>query len=173
MKAIRSRRLVIDACIAGSAGLSEHPVSSSCRAFLEAVRKLGHHVVFSSELSEEWHDHQSGFALRWRSSMVARKKVVWVDPVECAPVRVEIERLDVTDRRRAEIKKDVHLIEAALPADQTITSSDESARAPYREIASRVSAIRHLIWVNPTREDEQSIPWLEQGAPAQRSRRLG
>jgi hypothetical protein len=32
--------------------------------------------------------------------------------------------------------------------------------------------LRRIIWVNPDSEEEQVIEWLEEGAPAQRSRRL-
>ena len=50
----RPRRLVIDADVAHSAGESEHPISSACRKFLDTVLSVGHHVVMSEAIQEEW-----------------------------------------------------------------------------------------------------------------------
>ena len=173
MKAKQSRRLVIDACVARSAGVAERPISRSCREFLLAVLDICHRAVFTQELSREWKDHGSPFALRWRSSMIARKKIDWFSPAKHEQLRAEIEVMKVSDALRTEIRKDVHLVEAALEADQIIVSYDErTARLPFCEIAVQVRSIRHLVWVNPTRDEENAIEWLRDGAPPEESRRL-
>jgi hypothetical protein len=172
MKAKRSRRLVIDACVAGAAGLTEHPTSSSCRQFLETVRDVCHRVVFTEEIRLEWRKHRSRFAWGWYRAMAARRKVIHVSPTPHVHVRALIQKLPVSEAQREEIRKDVHLIEAAIQTDHTIISSDERARAPFREIARRVPSIRQVVWVNPTREEEDAIVWLKKGAPADKSRRL-
>ena len=68
--------------------------------------------------------------------------------------------------------KDVHLIEAALATDRRIVSHDETARGHFRRLAASVASIRDVIWVDPTVPAEHALEWAEQGAPAQRSRRL-
>jgi hypothetical protein len=172
MKAKRSKRLVIDACVAGAAGSTEHPVSSACRHFLETVRAVCHQAVFSQEMRLEWRKHGSRFALGWYRAMTARRKVIFVNPDKHLLVRAEIDKLNVSDSQREEIWKDLHLIEAAVHTDHTIVSSDESARQPYSMIARRVPSIGHVIWVNPTVENEEAIEWLQGGAPADKARRL-
>ena len=44
-----SRRIVVDASIARSAGRTEHSVSRSCREFLESFLKICHRVVMTSD----------------------------------------------------------------------------------------------------------------------------
>jgi hypothetical protein len=170
MKAKQSRRLVIDACIARSAGTTDHPISRACREFLRAVLDVCHRAVFSPELSREWKEHRSDFAVRWRAATVARKKIEYLDSVNEHPaMRAEIQKMP----RAIEILKDVHLIEAALATDQIIISSDENtARIPFREIAAKVRSIRHIVWVNPTFAEECAMEWLQDGAPPDESRRL-
>ena len=71
-----SRALVIDACIAQSAGETEDPVSKACRAFLIATRDICHRVVMTNDVVAEWKKHRSKFSWIWWRSMVARRKVV-------------------------------------------------------------------------------------------------
>ena len=53
----RVRRLVIDADVLHSAGESVHPISSACREFLETVFDVGHYVVITDAIQEEWRRH--------------------------------------------------------------------------------------------------------------------
>ena len=49
----RKRRLVVvDASVVGSAGETDHPVSSSCRSCLEEIRLICHRVVLTAALRE-------------------------------------------------------------------------------------------------------------------------
>ena len=80
MAKVRSRMLVIDASIAMAAGeRSMHPTSRNCREFLQAVLAVCHRMVLTKPIQEEWNEHQSAFARRWRTAMMARKKIDWVE----------------------------------------------------------------------------------------------
>ena len=69
--------------------------------------------------------------------------------------------------------KDIILIEAAMYADNTITSLDEAARKRYKKISIEVTEIDQIIWVNPDKEDETPIIWLREGAKPDQKRKLG
>jgi hypothetical protein len=76
--ATRTLIIVIDADIARSSGTSEHPVSSNARKLLNLVRSEGHHIAMCPMLRAEWKKHQSGYAARWLSSMIAKRKVKFI-----------------------------------------------------------------------------------------------
>ena len=168
-----SAALVIDASIARAAGETEHPVSSGCRSFLQEILKICHRVVMTPEVSAEWKKHRSRFAYGWLASMTARKKVVRPGPVENAGLRQTIHSLELTDSVREAILKDIHLVEAAYATDQAVASLDDTARQYLRQIAEHVKSLRSLVWVNPTKDDEQATDWLRQGAKADEERQLG
>ena len=65
------RTLVIDASI----GVIGHSGSARLR-FLDTVLNVCHRFVTTDEILEEWKNHESPIAKRWRARMVARKK--WV-----------------------------------------------------------------------------------------------
>lgn len=73
----------------------------------------------------------------------------------------------------AAMKKDCHLLEAALSTDQCIISLDDKARNHFRRLCSRLPEIRSICWVNPCTPEEKAVAWLEAGAPAERVRLLG
>jgi hypothetical protein len=164
--------LVIDASVARAAGKTEHPVSSACRSFLQEVLEICHKVVMTPEISEEWNNHRSNFAFLWRASMTARKKVVRRSSVEDVGLREAIRRLELTDRARDAILKDIHLVEAALATGQAVASLDETIRGHLCQISSTVRTLGLLVWVNPIKDDEHPIDWLREGANAEAERRL-
>jgi hypothetical protein len=168
-----SGALVIDASIARAAGQTEHPVSSACRSFLQEVLNICHKVVMTREISQEWKEHRSNFALRWRASMTARKKVVRPGPVEDAGLRQTIRSLQLTDKVREAILKDIHLVEAAFATERTIVSLDEIVRGHLRQAAGSVRSLKSLVWVNPTKDSEHATDWLREGADAEEERQLG
>jgi hypothetical protein len=157
----RATRLIIDASVAGSAGETKHPVSSLCRSFLGCMLVSTCHLVMSDDISGEWNRHQSRYARQWRKAMTARRRVVLLRDVRLVSLR----SLMVT----AKMLKDVHLLEAALATDKRIVSNDNEARNAYRRIAH----VRLVLWINPSREDETAIEWLNAGAKLQRNRQLG
>jgi len=168
-----SAALVIDATIARAAGETEHPVSSACRRFLQEVLKICHRVVMTPEISAEWKKHRSRFAYGWLASMWARKKVVRLDAVEDAGLRLTIHSLELTDSVREAILKDIHLVEAAFATDHAVASLDETARRHFRQITEHAESLKSLVWVNPTKDNEHASDWLRQGAKAEEERQLG
>jgi predicted nucleic acid-binding protein len=173
MKSADSKRLVIDASIARAAGRTDHPVSKACRVFLEGVLKICHRVVLTKEIREEWNKHQTQFSMTWRASMVARKKVAWCEVAQNEVFRTKIRKLDFSETEHAAALKDAHLIEAALETDLRVISLDEIARGLLRRAAQDVKQLKRVHWVNPTKDEEHTMEWLEGGAEDEEVRRLG
>lgn len=167
-----SRRLVIDTNIARSAGESADSISSACRRFLETVLDAGHRVVMTDPIRKEWHRHQSIFSTVWFGQMTEQEKVVEVDGEHDDMLRKRIDAL-VPPEQRNLAAKDVHLIEAAIATDRLITSNDGRVRRAYRNVANEVEELKQIVWVNPTRDEETPIEWLQNGAMAEANRMLG
>ena len=168
----RSRRLVIDADIVNSASESKYPISSTCRKFLGTVLDVGHHVVMTKAIREEWYRHMSRYSKRWRRQMWARKRVVKITGERDETLRGRIDA-SVSQDQKAMVAKDVHLVEAALATDRLITSQDERVRSALRAASNNVGELKRIVWVNPTREDEKPIDWLRDGAKNEDHRLLG
>lgn len=47
MKKVTSKRLVIDACVARSAGETDHPISAACRGYLLDILAICHKIVMT------------------------------------------------------------------------------------------------------------------------------
>ena len=73
------------------------------------------------------------------------------------------------------LRKDIHLIEAAIASDQIVASLDEVTRRILKHAASvgQCADIAMVIWVNPERDGDGVVPWLYLGAPAEETLRLG
>ncbi len=127
----KSRGLVIDADVAQSAGgeLATHGRSRDCREFLQAVLDICHRVVFTTEISREWNDHQSKFSRAWRAQMMARKKIDFLKPNEIESVKSKLLETVKKKDDRQEIERDFHLIKAAKSSDGIIISCDDSMRS--------------------------------------------
>ena len=176
MQSRDSKRLVVDASVAGAAGGegATVSVSISCTEFLETFRdECSHHVVMTPELSDEWDEHQSKFAATWLASMIARKRFYYDPSPEDQALCNKIEQTAINDKESKEMWEDFHLLEAALKTDQTIISCDRSIRPLFARAAQSVSEIRDIIWVNPERtEEEKPFVWLQNGAPPEDHRKL-
>jgi len=170
----RSRSLIIDASVAHAAGPEEavHPTAKHCRDFLLAVLDICHRMTVSAAIDEEWNEHQSGFARRWRRSMFAKKKIDRVEVNADETLRHQLEDVAATDKQRNAMLKDVYLIEAALVADLRVVALDEAVRNLFRDAALSVAALRKVYWVNPDKEGESPLAWLQSGAPPDTFRRL-
>lgn len=162
----------MDADVVHSAGESEHPISSACRRFLETVLDVGHHVVMTDAILEEWRRHMSKYSRRWRRQMYGRRLVIQIEVNEDETLRGRIDAA-VHGDQRAIVAKDVHLIEAAIVADRLVTSNDEKARGVFKDASDRVVDLQQIVWVNPTGDNEEPIKWLENGAPDEKPRMLG
>jgi hypothetical protein len=174
LRARDSKRLVIDADVARSSGseTATHPRAEHCRDFLSAILSLSYRIVMTEKINNEWKNHQSRFARRWRVSMDARKKIDRIDPPEYAELRDKITGTASDEDEIEVMEKDFHLLQAALATDQTVISLDETIRRLFAHASQQVGEIRSIIWVNPDRTEEHPITWLESGAPPETKRRL-
>ena len=177
MAAKVSKRLVIDASIAHSAGGegATYPTSVHCRDFLKAVLEICHQVVMTPDIREEWNRHQSNFSRTWLRTMVAKKKIEYRSDI---PANDElwnkIEPIVASEKACEAMLKDFRLIEAALATDKTVISLDDTVRKLFDKGAIRVGELRNVVWVNPDKiEEEKPIEWLENGAEAESNRLLG
>ena len=175
MRAATSKRLVIDTDVAQASGSEEatHPRAKHCRDFLQEVLSLGHSVVMTPEISNEWKRHRSSFARRWRVSMDARKKVYRVNAPADEELHDKIKQTGTNLEESEDMQKDLHLLDAALATDQNIVSLDETIRGYFARAAQHVGEIRDIVWVNPERtKKEEPIVWLQNGAPPEDHRKL-
>ena len=168
----RPRRLVVDADVAFSASESEHPISSTCREFLDTMLKVGHHVVMTDEIKKEWDRHNKIYFRKWLIQMWSRKRVDRVGEERNDNLRKKINKV-IISRQKPVVEKDIHLIEAAIATDRLLTSRDETARRAFGNVSAIVGELRQIVWVNPTQNDENPINWLQDGAKADADRRLG
>lgn len=177
MPAKRARRLVVDASVAVAAGgrTAAAPTATRCRDFLEALRQETHyHIVLPPNLNDEWQRHMTPFASRWLRAMARRGRVVIDDVPPSNKMRREIE--SVAARKKSEVdalRKDFHLVEAAIAHDRTVVSRDELVRRLFKAAARSVVAIKKVVWVNPVNAAERPLAWLRGGAKAEQARMLG
>jgi hypothetical protein len=179
-----SKRLVIDACILKASGDENviHPTSKNCHNFLRSVLQISHRVVVTRAIEAEWNRHNSRYALAWRAKMEEKERFVFILKLENAELRDRIYLADVlleniTDNQRMEVKKDIHLIEAALATDKIVVSLDDNtARRFFTKAAKEVeelSELKAIAWVNPDKPEEKPIEWLKKGANLDPERLLG
>ncbi len=168
-----SQRFVVDASVAQAAGVrGSSGRSKSCRDFLLALLEQCHRIVFTGELRDEWKEHASPFADRWRAEMVGKKKFEFVH-YKFAELRQHVNALDIQENQREEIVKDCHLIEAALMSDHRIASLDETMRSIFRSFARRIKRLKRILWVNPENDNEGVLDWVRTGAKMENRRSLG
>lgn len=167
--------LVIDADIARSAGGIDvqDGRSKCCREFLNEMLSTNHRVVTTEMIRDEWHKHRSRFTQKWLSSMMARRRVCWVDAPADDELRRKVELTATSERKRAAMLKDVHLVEAAFNADKIVISMDETVRNCFHESAQAIGILKQIAWVNPSRDEETPLVWLREGAKLQKERLLG
>jgi len=153
---IRRRLLVVDASVVHSAGKTDHPVSSSCRNCLEAILHICHKVAVTPAILEEWNRHMSRFARKWRLSMAARKKPL--QSVE--PANVPIDLSAYTGSKRAQIEKDLCLLEAALGADKIILTRDDSLKKALEQGSDGKALLKSIKWINPLADGAAALEAL-------------
>ena len=176
MDKAKSKRLVIDTDVLHSAGGEDasHPTAKHCRDFLKAVLTICHRVARTPAIDEEWKRHSSGFSRKWRVSMHSKKKLeaVRTDSPGSQSLLCNIEKTVNSDKEIGAVRKDIHLIHAALATDRSIVSCDETVRQLFSNASSTVHELSPIVWVNPDREEETPILWLENGAEAEPNRML-
>ncbi|MEA5533324.1 hypothetical protein [Crocosphaera sp. XPORK-15E] len=174
MKNKTSKLLVIDASIARSCGgeNARHPTPKNCRDFLKAVLELDYSMVMTSELKQEWDKHQSTFARKWRVSMIAKKKFKYYENVTLDELRKQIEECAENYKKREAMWKDICLLEAAIITDKIVISLDEKVRQYFSEVSKDIPEIGIIIWLNPAKNKDQVIIWLEDGAVLEQERQM-
>ena len=175
MRSRYPKRLVIDTDVAQASGDDDatDPRAINCRDFLKEVRSQDHRVVMTREISDEWKRHRSGFALEWRVSMDARRRIDRIDPPEDKELQDKVTNTANDEDQIEAMQKDFHLLQAALATDQTVISLDETVRGLFKRASQQVGEIRGIIWVNPdSTAEEQPIIWLQNGAPPEPHRQL-
>lgn len=167
--------LVIDTDIARSAGgVEAQDVSSKCsRDFLIVVRESKHKLVTTVAVRNEWHKHQSKFTKIWLASMVARRRICWVEASPDEEMRLKVEQVTTSEKKRDAMLKDIHLVEAALQSDKIVISLDETVRGCFHETAQKLRVLRSVVWVNPCKSEEAPFDWLREGAELEKERLLG
>lgn len=193
MSTKNSKLLVIDASVLKASGdeNATHPTSKHCYQFLQNVLEICHRAVLTRALETEWNNRRSRFGQAWRGKMERTGKLVRIKPLEDSDLRSKIYMTDsflanymaeilaekLTEKNRLAVRKDIHLIEAALATDKIVISLDDNtARRFFALAAQGVEELRELkaiAWVNPDKPDERPIEWLKNGAKAEPERMLG
>jgi len=142
----RSRLLVVDASVMRSAGGRMQSRSATCSQVLDAIFNICHRVAVSSEITEEWNQHQSNFARKWRRSMVAKKKLVPVGTGNHTnELRTRIRMTpNVGDKDSEALLKDAHLLAAAQAADRVLISND----AALQGLCKKHGLVQDVEWIN-------------------------
>ncbi len=125
------------------------------------------------KLKDEWDAHKSLFARTWLTAMASRGRVIFDEVPPSGRMRREIENAAANQRDVAALRKDFHLVEAAIATDRTVISLDETVRQLFKAAARGVAAVKKVVWVNPTVTTEQPISWLKNGAKPENARMLG
>lgn len=165
--------MVVDATIANSAGEKEHPTSIHCRVFLERLRNLRCSIGMTEELRVEWKNHHSIFSMNWLVAMTQRGLVQDLANVEDSELRSTLFEMGPTPKVRHELLKDAHLLEAGFIFGKRVSSLDDKARAQFTVASRTYPPIGKVCWVNPDRDFDGVLEWLEAGAPLERNRQLG
>ena len=114
--------------------------------------------------------------------MERRGKLLRIKSLEDSDLRAKIYMADIllenlTENQRSQVKKDIHLIEAALATDKIVVSlDDKTARRFFTQAAHEIEELRELkaiAWINPDKPEETPIAWLKGGANPEPERLLG
>jgi hypothetical protein len=160
----KSRRIVVDTNVARSASESVHPISDACRRVLDAMLTGQHRIVLSATQFREWQKHQSPYARRWLASMKAKNLWHVLTPEPDSGLTDGIHKLDCTEKARAEMLKDVHLLESALATDHAVVSQETNVLALFTTHAPALGVPQAVAWVNPAEDAPACLAWLEAGA---------
>lgn len=150
------RLVIVDASVVRAAGETEHPVSSACRGCLLAILDICHRVGITSESSDEWKRHMSQFSRKWRRSMAARRKA----PTTVERVNAPLQLHNYTEKARAAIEKDRHLLEAALAADRIIVTLDESLKSALQQCPDGIALLKTIRWIHPVVDGRRALETL-------------
>ncbi|MEN6576559.1 MAG: hypothetical protein ABFD90_09465 [Phycisphaerales bacterium] len=158
MKAKRSKLLVVDACVARSAGETKNPISSCCRESLLGILNICHRVVMTDAIQSEWNRHMSRFTRKWLSSMVAKKKVYRCEGAQLSHVDEACAGLSPCEQD--ELKEDLCLIEGACAGDGIVVTRDNAIVRIWQKCHSRFGLSKPIQWINPVTDGVQALERL-------------
>jgi hypothetical protein len=171
------KSIVIDAsvaCSCGEQGLHIHEIrGKAIRDFLNAMLlETEHHAVMTKEIGDEWNNHSHSFARKWRRYMDGKRRIDHLNISPNSTLKRKIETLDCSDKDLQLMLKDQRLIDAAIGADNTVASLDETVRKLFAKGSIQIEELRDIVWVNPTNDDEEPVLWLKNGAEPEEGRML-
>ena len=177
----QGRRLVIDADVVGFTGGDASDASNAdpnlgvCRKFLQTALDGGHVAKLPVALEREWDAHQSWFSRIWRVGMESAEQFDRSEVLEDQALRADLDNAASDASVRENMRKDYHLLEAALADNphNPVVSRERRVRGHFRRAAQNVPAIAPVVWVNPTLGEDTPIAWLQDGAPDEAHRMLG
>jgi hypothetical protein len=167
--------LVIDASVVRAAGGIDaiDPIPVRCRDFLKEVLSLGHTVIVTDDIEIEWQKHQSEFARDWYFRMRKRGQINRRRGVTRDDDLRELIFAVIDPQARANVEKDMRLLEAARLADKRVASKDDTMRGHFQRAAYKVDELKLIIWINPVEEADGCVLWLREGALEEIHRTLG
>jgi|WetSurMetagenome_2_1015567.scaffolds.fasta_scaffold120279_3 hypothetical protein len=159
-------RLVIDVNIVHSTEGMEcpHPTSVQCRTILTTIFENNHKIVISSDLRHECVRHATKFSTIWYYQMKRNNLIEDIKNVRDESLRERILVCFPSEEVKKRVRKDIHLIEAALVTDKKIISNDLKERKKFKRISSSIIELEAIIWVSPNKNYEQIVEWLKRGA---------
>ncbi|GAB4211206.1 MAG: hypothetical protein OHK0013_32680 [Sandaracinaceae bacterium] len=162
-RSVASRRLVVDANVLRSASNTDEarPPGSDCRAVLEAIYRICHRAVVSPALRAEYERHASKYGVRWLEAMASKGKLEDGEARTTSRARGWMQSAALSsEREREELRKDLHLVLAALETDHVVVSSETKVRGLLERVLGDADPALGWALVGPT-----TVAWLEAGAP--------
>lgn len=176
------RTLVVDADVGAASGIARRPPAPECLRALQTILEVRLRVAFTPQLRAEWKSHASRQAKRWLKQMHGRKLVLRaLSPSDSSVLRPggALANLDaVIDRQftapgeRVAVRKDIHLVSAAVECIAPVLSRDDRARRRFAGLCGMCRGLRTVEWANPSSANEKVVGWLARGAPVESGRRL-
>jgi hypothetical protein len=168
--------IVVDADVARACNPDRSPatVSGRCARVLLSILRICHRLAVTEAGKREWADHQSLFFSTWRTEMESREKCDECPDALPAALTDRIVGAVTTGRAEWRVRKDLHLLGAALASDRIVVSCEDKARRDFAGAAASVGQIADVHWVNPRLGDlTEIVSWLEEGAPPRDEWKLG
>jgi hypothetical protein len=129
-------------------------------------------AVFNKQLRREWRDHASRSARRWLQTMEQKDLTVDVEGEAFAVLLAPARECQITDRHKADLEKDFHLVRSALGSGQTILSNELNFPRFLAKACPTVQELASLYYANPEAEGDACRLWIKAGAVKETTRRI-
>lgn len=163
-----SKRLVIDTDILVATSNRPNKRATLCRDILSSTLNICHKMVLTDRIEEEHRDKMFHRWVRlWLLKMNDKGKLVPQKELSASKprnLRPSIDNSSLSKNAKERMRKDEHLIEAALWTDKRILSFDK-VRDDFARLSETVDRIKPIIWLNPEKQTDECMNWLSDGAP--------